>query len=122
AAHPFSGVGTGTYRLVLGQYLGVPEWDTRLHANNMYLEQFADAGLPGGLAFLLLCTLIIRAGLRALRARQSRERGMIAAVCVTAIAAFLIHGFTDYFLEFTPMYLLFWLTTGLVAGLIRFQE
>jgi O-antigen ligase len=122
AAHPLSGVGTGNYRLVLGQYLGVPEWDTRLHANNMYLEQFADAGLPGGLAFLLLCALIAWAGLCALRLKLSREKDIIAAVFVTAIAAFLIHGFTDYFLEFTPTYLLFWLTTGLVAGLIHFQE
>jgi O-antigen ligase len=44
AAHPLSGVGPGNFRLLLGAYLNQPV-SNNLHANNTYLELFADAGL-----------------------------------------------------------------------------
>ncbi|MEP7198444.1 MAG: O-antigen ligase family protein, partial [Chloroflexota bacterium] len=122
AAHPLLGVGPGNYRLVLGQYLNLPQWDTRLHANNMYLELFADAGLLGGVAFLLLVIAIVRAGWRTVRV-AARDEGIAGATLAAALAAFLLHGVTDYFLEFTPIYVLFWLTVGLIlAGETRFAQ
>ena len=43
---------------------------------------------------------------------------MLLCVAV-ALAAFWLHGFVDYFLEFTPTYALFWLLAGLVVGRAR---
>jgi hypothetical protein len=36
----------------------------------------------------------------------------------TALLAFFLHGVVDYFMEFTPIYGLFWLIMGLVVGVV----
>jgi hypothetical protein len=36
--------------------------------------------------------------------------------CGIAAGLFFVHGVLDYFLEFTPLYGLFWLTLGLTAS------
>lgn len=115
AAHPLLGVGPGNFRLAVGAVLGRPVWDTRLHANNTYLEMFADAGLLGGAAFLLFAVALGRQAWRALA--SGNHEPIVAATVVTALAAFLIHGVTDYFLEFTSIYLFFWMLVGMLAGL-----
>jgi hypothetical protein len=112
---PLLGVGPGNFRLVLGGYLGRQVWDTRLHANNTFLEVFAGAGLIGGAAFVWLIVSLLRLGWRRLTVNATSPV-LTAAVCA-ALAAFLIHGITDYFLEFTSTYLLFWMTVGMLAGL-----
>lgn len=115
AAHPLLGVGPGNFRLAVGAVLGRPVWDVRLHANNTYLEMFADAGLLGGAAFLLFLVALARLAWRALDS-DTRDP-ILGATLVTALAAFLIHGVTDYFLEFTSIYLFFWMLVGMLAGL-----
>jgi hypothetical protein len=134
-AHPLWGVGAGNFRLVLGEYLGLQFWDNRLHANNMYLEMFADAGLMGGTVFLVFVFSVIR---MMARQRNHTARGADPSTCAqggwaaipppdsiwmasvsAALASFFIHGITDYFLEFTPIYLLFWMTLGMLVSLQR---
>ena len=38
---------------------------------------------------------------------------------IAATLAILAHGFLDYFLEFTPTYLMIWSTLGLVSAVLR---
>ena len=40
------------------------------------------------------------------------DRRSLAAGAAAGLAAYLVHGFFDYFLEFTPTYALFWLLGG----------
>src|SRR5580704_6330031 len=53
-AHPVLGVGPDNFRLLYGEYSGLPYADPRLHSNNMYIEMLAGGGLTGGLMFLWL--------------------------------------------------------------------
>ena len=115
--HPLSGVGAGNYRLVLGDYIGQSVWDNRLHANNSYLEMLADTGLPGGALFVVLIGAALWRGVRALRRVQAPESMIWAASLTAALAAFAIHGLIDYFLEFTSIYVLFWMALASLAAI-----
>lgn len=117
AAHPALGVGAGNFRLVLGNYLGFAVWDNRLHANNTYLEMFADSGLLGGAAFMLLMLMVLRHTTRVLAGTQSLELSLWLASVAAALVAFLTHGVVDYFLEFTSIYFMFWMTLGVLSAL-----
>ncbi len=119
AAHPLLGVGPGNFRLARGPFLNLRAWDQRLHANNTYLELFADAGVVGGVIFLLWVLTIVRLSCRAVRDTSVFENSIICASLVGALVAFLIHALTDYFLEFTPIYLMFWMTLGLLLSFIN---
>ena len=47
----------------------------------------------------------------------SSVAGLIAVAAAAGVGAYLVHGFFDYFLEFTPTYALFWLLAGILAAL-----
>ncbi|MCA1554344.1 MAG: O-antigen ligase family protein, partial [Chloroflexi bacterium] len=117
AAHPVFGVGAGNFRIVLGNYLGFAVWDNRLHANNTYLEMFADSGLLGGAAFMLLVLLVLRHAMHALQHAQRTADVCWTAAVAGALGAFLIHDVVDYFLEFTSIYFMFWMTLGVLSAL-----
>ena len=113
-AHPLSGVGPDNYRLTYGPYAGLVNFDTRIHSNNMYLEILSGSGLIGAAAFGWLCCGIGVLSVAALRNRRLPATGMAVAIAMGAIA---IHGVVDSFLGFTPTYVLYSVTAGLLAGL-----
>lgn len=118
AERPLLGVGPDNFRLLYGRSLDLPEWDNRLHANNLYLELLAGWGLLGMLAFLGLMLVIARRWLRLWHSATG-------AVAVWSLAlgggflAFFVHGVLDYFLEFVPLYLLFWVVAALIVAADR---
>lgn len=116
-AHPLLGVGPGNFRLVAGDYLQRATFDRRVHANNMYVEMFADTGLLGGLAFVFLVIACLWVAWRGLSKSRSAQDSICLAAVTAAFAAFLIHGFTDYFLEFLSTGLLFWMILGILVAL-----
>jgi O-antigen ligase len=116
--HPLTGLGPDNFRRAYGTYIGLANPDPRLHANNLYLETLADLGLLGTGALLLTITAFVRAGRRALRLHGAASpAGLLAGGACAALAAYLVHGFVDYFLEFTPTYALLWLLGGMVTAL-----
>jgi hypothetical protein len=109
-ANPVFGIGPDNFRKVYGRYLALTAFDTRVHANNMYLEALAGGGVLGSLALVwLMC-----ASGRAL-VRRWRRAGTTAAAVALAAAWLVIaaHGIVDSFLSFTPTYALFAITAGL---------
>ena len=119
AERPLLGVGPDNFRLLYGPYLGLTNWDTSIHANNLYLELLADLGLAGAAAF---GWLLIAASLQLARVLRNCPAGSVPIWAVGvggSLLAFLVHGLVDYFLEFTPLYLLFWMTLGLIVALQR---
>ena len=74
----------------------------------------AGSGLVGMLAFLWLFVEVGR------RVREALLRGgehvvLLGAFGTVYCAVFLVHGLVDYFLKFTPTFLLFWLVLGMLC-------
>jgi hypothetical protein len=115
-AHPVLGVGPDNFRLLYGEYSGLPYADPRLHSNNMYIEMLAGGGLTGGFLFLWLMWRTAERLVAALRLGVHPRAGYAAGVAAAGIAV-LLHGTVDSFLSFTPTYVLISMTLGFaVAG------
>jgi O-antigen ligase len=110
---PLLGVGPDNFRHIYGTYLGLPAWDDRVHANNLYLELLADVGVLGALAFGVLVALPILGLLRGLRKRTAPAQAVLVAGLCASLLAYLLHSGLDAFLDFTSVYLLLWVVLGL---------
>ncbi len=128
--HPLLGIGPDNFRRRYQTVLppspnGQPYTDTRIHANSFYFETLADLGLAGVAALGFLAFALARL-LRSNAAGSDgpgsdapgsdgsgRIEGLATAV---AASAFFVHGWLDYFLEFTPLFCLFWMLLGLAAA------
>jgi O-antigen ligase len=126
---PLLGIGPDNFRLLYGRYLNLSNWDSRLHANNLYLELLAGWGLAGTLAFAGLIFVIARRWLnlwQSATAPRGRPLGRPFAIWSLALGAsflaFFVHGFLDYFLEFVALYLLFWMVAGLIVSAEQLSE
>jgi O-Antigen ligase len=116
--HPLLGLGPDNFRRAYNRYLGLSRPDERLHANNLYFETLAGLGLAGIGALVLLVVGFAGAARTAIRHHGAASvAGLIATGAAIGLSAYLVHGFFDYFLEFTPTYGLLWLLAGIVAGL-----
>jgi len=116
--HPLLGLGPDNFRHAYNRYLGLAKPDERLHANNLYFETLASLGLAGLAALALIIVGFARAARAAMRVHgPASTAGLVAAGAAAALGAYLVHGFFDYFLEFTPTYALFWLLGGALTGL-----
>jgi putative inorganic carbon (hco3(-)) transporter len=114
-SHPLLGVGPDSYRLSYGLYTHpkLRTWDTRIFANSLFLELFADLGLLGGglfLAFFAVATWPVIAGVW-----QGQAVTWWQMALVGAVAAFLGHGLVDYVLGADAIFVLFWLLCGLAV-------
>jgi O-Antigen ligase len=115
-AHPVLGVGPDNFRLLYGEYSGLPYADPRLHSNNMYIEILAGGGLTGGFMFLWLMWRTAERLVAAIRLGVHPRAAWAAGVAAAGIAV-LLHGTVDSFLSFTPTYILISMTLGFaVAG------
>jgi O-antigen ligase len=111
---PWLGIGPDNFRQVYGRYLGIANWDRRVHANNMYLDVLAGAGVGAALA---LMWLVAAAGW-ALWGRV-RDAGVARAATVAALAVWVViagHGLVDSFLSFTTTYVTFAIAAGLALS------
>jgi hypothetical protein len=113
---PLLGVGPDNFRRRYQAILspapnGQTYRDTRIHANNWYFETLADLGLAGVAALGWMAFVLFRS------IRRHFAEGNVAGIGVgVAAALFFVHGALDYFLEFTPLYGLFWLLLGLTSA------
>jgi len=118
---PLLGIGPDNFRHRYGPYTGFDKWDDRIHTNNMFIEAFVNLGVIGGTIFLIVIGMGLIWPLRAVGSELGAgdSNTVLAIGLLGASVAFTAHGLVDYFLEFTPTYLLFWLVLGLSAGLWR---
>ena len=120
--HPLLGVGPDNFRHIYGNYLGLKNYDSRVHANSFYFETLATTGAAGMLALALLAVSIFTAVGRGWRsAADARGRILIAGIGI-GIGTYWLHGVVDFFLPFTPTYGLFWILTGMAVGLESGRE
>ena len=110
--HPIVGVGPDGFRNMYGQYAGLTEWNRNIFTNNMYIEMFTNLGLLGGLSFLALILVALRRIARNVLRRPAGPVWLLGLGASAAVIAFFAHGFVDYFLFATPLYVLFWFLLG----------
>jgi hypothetical protein len=121
--HPLLGVGPDNFRRQFGPYVGLARWDTNIHANNLYLEWLADGGVLGLTAFLwLVWRLLWAAGGQVQRVDRSESRGIWQLALTASLLTWFVHGLFDYFYEFTPTYVAFWLVAGLALRVNNYQN
>lgn len=113
AENPFFGVGPDNYRWTYGATVGKTAFDTRVFANNMFLEFAATLGTFGVVAFSLALAFALRQGVR--EAARSSE----ALIALSILTAITVHGLTDYLLAFTGHYLVFGLVVGVLSRASR---
>jgi len=111
--HPWLGVGPDNFRFVYGRYLNLETPDTRVHANNAYLEVLTGTGVAGLTAVAWLAVALGVALWRQWRTVTAEALPLFAAV-TAAIAAIAVHGLVDSFFTFTPTYVVFALAGGLM--------
>ncbi len=132
--HPWLGVGPDNFRFLWGDALGLVDWrpvgqPSVLHSNSLYVEILATLGVAGVIAFAWLLLGLARrtfnllalllAGIANRDATAYAEPNLTWLLGLSAaVLVFLVHGIFDYFLEFTPTYLLWWMAIGSLAACI----
>jgi hypothetical protein len=111
--HPWLGIGPDNFRQVYGRYLSLASWDTRVHANNTYLEVLAGTGVVGLAVVAWLMVVVARTTWTRWRALPAGNLPLFA-VPVAATAAIAAHGVVDSFLTFTPTYVVFAIALGVL--------
>jgi O-antigen ligase len=113
---PWFGLGPDSFRVLKWKYMDVPAGDDTILANSLYLEFLAGSGIIGLVSLLWLLFEIGRTLVTKLRQALSSSDRVTAFYGITYFLAFLLHGTVDYFLKFTPTFLLFWISFGVVCA------
>ncbi len=108
-AHPVTGIGLGQFRdqyLNYASWLFSPPWELAiLHAHNVYLQFWVNAGLLGLVGWVWLAVDFFR---RAARRSTPQTIGLVAAMAAT-----LIHGLGDTTYWKNDLAAIFWLILAL---------
>jgi hypothetical protein len=113
-SRPLLGIGPDNFRLRKWEFMDAPGGDTTILANSLYLEILSGSGVLGFGTFLWLLWEFYRP--IAFKAKTTSPSAAIGAYFgVAYLAGFLSHGFVDYFLKFTPVFLLFWVLLGMLC-------
>jgi len=116
--HPLLGIGPDNFRHVYGMYLGQTEFDDRITANSWSVEVLATTGSVGMIVSMLSMIAMLILARRHWPSLTTRSARVLALGLSVALLTFFVHGVVDYFMEFTPTYSLFWLSGGLLIGLM----
>jgi O-Antigen ligase len=116
-SHPLLGVGPDNFRWLYGPAAGHRVWDTRVFSNSLYLELLATVGLTGFTAFVLFVAGALIGVLR-----QARTGSIAAAAIAASLLGFVVHGFVDYLLALTPIYLAIFILLGASSASIARED
>ncbi len=111
--HPLVGIGAGTYEFAWEEKRSI---ELPVHdAHSLYLEAFAELGVPGGVLVLVLVGSMLWAGFGAWRNAPYPERERYAAL-FAAMLAFAIGAAFDWFWELAAIGGIFFLAGGVVVA------
>ena len=110
ADNPLFGVGTGNYRLLYGDELGLERFPTGSHAHSLYLESAASSGLTAALALIAVLGVVLTPALA-----QRGSLDDVGAGLVGGVATMATHGLVDWPLVFTASGALFFVLVAAAA-------
>jgi hypothetical protein len=97
ARYPLTGVGLGNFGLYYGSERDA--WFTNMMSHNAPLSAFAESGLPGGIAFLLVWFHVLRRIGRKPSGADDRTSTLHAAMLASIVALLVANLFYDYILR-----------------------
>jgi O-antigen ligase len=110
---PLLGTGTGTYEFAWEEKRSI---ELPVHdAHSLYLEAFAELGVPGGILVLVLVGSLLAAGFAAWRYSPYPQRERYAAL-FAAMLAFAVCAAFDWFWELAAIGAVFFLAGGVVVA------
>ncbi len=125
-AHPYLGVGFGTYAIHYYTY-----HDRRLETlvsdfygfpHNDYLQFWAEAGLPGILSYLALIVFVFFTGIRKyFRIKDQLTRNLLLG-CLGAVLTYLVHSLVNGFLYVDKVAVPFWIALAFAVNIIATSE
>ncbi len=113
---PLLGIGPDNFRLLKWKHMEVPKGDETILANSIYLELLSGTGILGLASFLWLLWAAGRCALAEIRSGGPSSGFVSGYFGIAYLAGLMSHGFVDYFLKFTPTFLVFWLVLGLLCA------
>ncbi len=121
--HPATGVGLGGYlKALTAQVLATPAFlpvgaEGVFTAHDSYLMVTAEAGIPGGLAFVWVVLRIVRScGMYAARLARGSRDWLRHAAFTAGVVAFAVNAVTDNTFQNPRGATLFWVLAGLMAA------
>lgn len=111
-AHPFFGLGVGTFMSNFSKYL--PSTNVS-YAHNCYLQIWAETGILSLLSFLIFTGSLVYFGIKRFLVTQD----FILLGLLTGTAGFLIHSLFEVNLYSLQLAVLFWAWAGLIIARIR---
>lgn len=110
---PITGTGLDTFRYISLKYTHEPSVVSE-YVHNHYIQMFAELGISGGIAFLLLSGFIIFSSFKSIQIAGD-DNEVIFRMCVyIIIIASLIQSLVDFQWQFLSLFLLFWFGVSLV--------
>ncbi len=95
-AHPWVGIGLGSFENVYPQYQSFASDFSAVHAHDDYAEALAETGLAGGLLIALALVIFLRCGFSKLEERLKRPTGWVEFGATVGCCGLLIHSFADF--------------------------
>ncbi len=120
--HPILGAGYGNWKLASIPY--EKEYTNDLfvpyHCHNDFIEMFADLGIIGGVAFLVLFILLGLAVLKIWKKLQDHSARLVASIALMAIACYFVDAFFNFPAERTSMQTMFAISAALLLTPLHF--
>ncbi|MGI6629226.1 MAG: O-antigen ligase family protein [Bacillota bacterium] len=112
-AHPFTGLGLGTYHVAYNSFRTDDKWWS-MFAHNNYLQIWAETGIFALVSFVLFFFIFYLLALKEIKSvhQNGLYRGLLAA-CL----AFLLHTFVDFTWNMPPVTMMFWAFLGSITAL-----
>lgn len=112
-AHPFTGLGLGTYHIAYNSFRIDDKWWS-MFAHNNYLQIWAETGFFALLSFVVFFLLFYVFAIKGINTvhKDGLYRGLLAA-CL----AFLLHIFVDFTWNMPTVTIMFWVFLGSITAL-----
>jgi putative inorganic carbon (HCO3(-)) transporter len=111
--HPYLGVGGGNFRTAFDEHRAAFDVRSRPHAHNNLLQQTAEYGIPGGMAFVAVWCVFFGEAWKGWRRIRDPVAGFRLVGAAAAVAGFLTAGLFESNFGDSEVAMMMWLMVGI---------